>query len=397
LNAFQFPLLILFAVGTLLLQIGFALQSSGVSRRHNASSALFRVGVAAAVSVLCFWAVGDALFAGEGNRWISIRPRSLFAQEAGTTAAVEFFHLAVAAIGGAIVCSAVAERSRFRVGLVAAAVFSGFLFPVTARWIWTGWLAELHFVDFGGATAVHLTAAVLAVFAVVMVGPRRRPPNIPGNAAIAGHSVPLSTLGVMLLALGWFPYLLGSTLAHTTAGVEIWSLESAAINTLLAAAGGALGGVLYGYTRYNKPDLFFARAGLLGGLVAISAPVIAVGNIGAVCIGFGAGLLVPVLAVIIDDKSGLDDPAGVIAVHGGGAVWGTLMSAVFASGLTSSLDHVRLLAVQCLGLAVITTTAAVTAAAALMTLRLLGPLRIPADDEAEGLDREDHGLKSYSA
>jgi Amt family ammonium transporter len=390
-------LLILFAVGALLLQPGFALQSAGVSRIKNASSSILRILVAAAVSTLSFWAIGQSLMTGTGNRWVSINTATILAEEAGTPAGAEIFQLAVAAIGGAIVCSAVAERSRFRVGLVAAAVFAGLVYPVTGRWVWSGWLYDMHFIDFAGATTIHLTAAVIAAIAVAMVGPRARTAETAKNAAIAGHAVPMSTIGVMLIAVGWVPYILGSAIAHATPAVEQWYLPPAAINLMLAGAAGTIGGLIYGYSRYKKPDLFFARAGLLGGLVAISAAVFAVGNIGAACIGFGAGLLVPMLAVVIDDKAGLDDPAGVIAVHGGGAIWGTLMTAVFASNMTSAIDHMQLLAIQCLGIAVITIVAAVTAAVVFSLLRLLGPLRVTAEEEADGLDRSDHGLDSYPA
>jgi Amt family ammonium transporter len=388
-------LLILFAAGTLLLQAGFALQSAGAGRAKNASSAILRIMVAAAVSALCFWAVGQSLISGTGNRWVSIDSKTILAEPAGMPAAGEFFQLAVAAIGGAVVCSAVAERSRFRVGLVTAAVFAGFVYPVTGRWIWSGWLFDMHFVDFAGATTIHLTAAVMAAIAVTMVGPRARTIDTAKNAAIAGHNVPMSTIGVMLLAVGWMPYILGSTIAHVTAAVDPGYLPLAAINLILAGAAGTIGGLMYGYSRYKKPDLFFARAGLLGGLVAISAAVFAVGNIGAACIGLGAGLLVPMLAVIIDDKSGLDDPAGVIAVHGGGAVWGALMTALFASNLTNAIDHMRLLAIQCLGAAVMIAVAAITSAIVFGTLRLFGPLRVTPEEETDGLDGADHGLDSY--
>jgi Amt family ammonium transporter len=207
----------------------------------------------------------------------------------------------------------------------------------------------------------------------------------------------MSTIGAMLLAVGWMPYILGSAVAHVTPAVDPGYLPLAAVNLLLAGAAGTIGGLIYGHSRYKKPDLFFARTGLLGGLVAISAAVFAVGSIGAACIGLGAGLLVPMLAVIIDDKSGLDDPAGVIAVHGGGAIWGTLMTAVLASNLTNAIDHLRLLAVQCLGVAVTIIVAAVTAAIVFATLRLFGPLRVSPEEEADGLDRTDHGLASYTA
>ncbi len=390
-------MLVIFGFGALLLRAGFALQASGSLRAKNAASSILRVTADGAAAALAFWAVGASFLFQDKNNWFAIDSRFLFAEPAGY-ACSEFFHAALCLIGGAVVAGALAERAKFYVGVAASALLGGVIFPVVGHWIWFGKLHDWGFIDFGGASAIHLSAAIFAAVGVAVVGSRAGKYNRDGSSSsIPGHSLPMLGIGAMLLLVSWFPYLLGCVAAH-------WSMDRespddiafgiAATNILLAGMSGVAGGLIYSHFRYRKPDMFFAYSGLLGGLVAISPGVVAVSSMGAVIIGLVAGIFVPILTLTLDLDARLDDPIGLIAIHGGGALWGTLATAFLVQGLSVS-DHFRLLAVQCGGLAIVMVLAGVLASGLFLGLKALGTLRVVDADEFDGLDIGEHDINSY--
>ena len=373
--------LLVFGVATVLVRAGLTLVVGGAARPREAADALLRAGAETAAAVLAFWAIGAPLLLGRHHPLLAFDP-GLVLSQSPDSAATEFFHAVVATIGGAVVAGAVLGRARFHVSVVAAAVLGGVVFPVVGHLVWFGYLRQLNVIDFGGATAVHLTAAVFAAVGVAAVG--SRPGHYAGGVAVAPRPVedlPLMAAGVGLVAVGWFPYLLACVLAHGTdlnpmdsPAVAGRALAWAAMNVALAAAGGVAGGLAYGRARYGRADLASAATGLLGGLVAISAAAFAVDNLGAVMIGAVAGGLVPAAAGFMDRRARLDDPAGLIAVHGVGAVWGLIAAALLAAG-QSTIAHFQLLAVQSLAVAVTVVVAAAAAAATFALLRMAGPTR----------------------
>ena len=72
--------------------------------------------------------------------------------------------------------------------------------------------------------------------------------------------------------------------------------------------------------------------GLLGGLVAITAPCAFVTPAAAVLIGTVAGLLVVWAVLELERRYRIDDPVGAIAVHGACGIWGALALGLFADG-----------------------------------------------------------------
>jgi Amt family ammonium transporter len=399
-------LLILFGLGALLLRAGFALQASGSLRAKNSAAAVLRITADAAAAVLAFWAVGAAILFQHHNGWFAIDRRFIF-QEPAEWASAEFFHITICLIGGAVIAGALAERAKFYVSVTASAVLAGLVFPVVGHWIWStetgsgkpiGMLNKLGFIDFGGATAIHLSAAVFGTIGVAVVGSRAGKYNKDGSSnSIPGHSLPMLGIGAMLLLVGWFPYLLGCVVAHWSVASQIDEivLGVSATNILLAGMSGVAGGLFYSHYRYRKPDMFFAYSGLLGALVAISPGLVAVTSVGAALIGLVAGFIVPMATLTLDMDARLDDPIGLIAIHGVGAIWGILATAILDTTDSTFADHLRRLAIQAGGLAIVLVLSTAIAAALFLGLKAITPLRVVEADEFDGLDIGEHDINSY--
>jgi Amt family ammonium transporter len=232
---------------------------------------------------------------------------------------------------------AMAERWKFSAFILYGFFMSMFLYPLYGNWVWGGgWLSQLGVnlglghghVDFAGSSVVHMTGGLTALAGAIVLGPRigkfRRDGQL---AAIPGHNIPMAVIGTLILAFGWFGFNAGSTLAASDPRIGL-----IAANTMIASAGGALAALLYLWLRFNKPDIAMACNGLLGGLVAITAPCAFVTPAAAAIIGIIAGLLVVAAVLILERQFRIDDPVGAIAVHGACGIWGALALGIFADG-----------------------------------------------------------------
>jgi Amt family ammonium transporter len=261
-------------------------------------------------------------------------------------------------------------------------------------------------MDFAGSSVVHLTGAVGALAALLLLGPRRGKYDAEGRPrAIPGHSMPLVGLGVIILWIGWFGFNGGSTF-----GTSASFFGEVMLNTQLAAAAGVIGASLAVYIKGRAVDVGMAGNGAIAGLVAITAPAGFVEYWAAPIIGLIAGVLV-VFAVLAIDKK-VDDPVGALSAHGLAGIWGTLAVGVFASprlisegagsgiwygifGDQSLGSAFGQLGVQ--GLAVLFTFAVVFAIsiATFFGIKKTIGLRVPAEEEDAGLDISSHGMYGY--
>jgi Amt family ammonium transporter len=230
-----------------------------------------------------------------------------------------------------------AERWKFSAFFIYGLFMSMFLYPLYGNWVWGGgWLSALGHnfglghghVDFAGSSVVHMTGGMAALAGTAVLGPRigrfRRDGTI---GALPGHNLPMAVIGTLILAFGWFGFNTGSTLSASDSRIGL-----IATNTMLASAGGTLAALLYLWEAYGKPDIAMACNGLLGGLVAITAPCAFVSPIAAVLIGVVAGLLVVWTVMVFERWFKLDDPVGAIAVHGTCGIWGALALGLLADG-----------------------------------------------------------------
>jgi Amt family ammonium transporter len=256
------------------------------------------------------------------------------------------------------------------------------------HWTRRGWLGPAHlgFVDAAGAAAIHLVPAICAATAAVFVGPRDGKYNHDGSSnMIPGHSVLMIMVSVMLTLIGWTPYLLSLTSGATG--------ELVLANVVVAAAAGGLVSLIVAYVRFGKADALLTCSAVLGALVAITAAGDSVRTPVAFIIGLVAGIIVPSMTVIIDLRWKIDDPGGVVAVHGVGAIWALVAAALFWPG--SAVDRFKLLAVQSLGIGVIAITSVALACAVLLILKATTGLRAKEADEYDGLDLAEHDINAH--
>jgi Amt family ammonium transporter len=276
---------------------------------------------------------------------------------------------------------------KFSAYLVYSAVLTGLIYPISGFWKWgEGWLHGLGFHDFAGSLVVHSVGGFAGLAGAIALGPRIGRYSPQGKSqAILGHNLPLATLGVFILWVGWYGFNPGSQLAFTGA-VNTDATVLIAANTTLAAAAGAVLAMLSAWTVFKKPDLSMSLNGALAGLVGITANCDCVSNVEAIVIGSVAGVLV-VIGIILLDKLRIDDPVGAWPVHGLCGVWGGIATGIFGAD--------KDLVAQIIGSVAIPVWAFVTMFALFVTLKACGMLRVSREEEMQGLDIGEHGMHAY--
>jgi Amt family ammonium transporter len=201
---------------------------------------------------------------------------------------------------------------------------------------------------------------------------------------IPGHSMPLATIGVFLLWLGWFGFNGGSVLS---ADPSLTSLVL--VTTCIAAAAGGVAAAMTSWVFLKKPDLSMALNGILAGLVGITAGADQMAAMSSAIIGIVAGVVV-VFSVIFFDKIKIDDPVGAISVHLVCGIWGTL-----AVGLFGNLAGMPQIIAQLKGIISIGAFTFIFAFVLLVIIKAVMGLRVSEDEEKEGLDIGEHGMEAY--
>jgi len=407
--------LVMAAILVLFMQSGFAMLEIGFSRAKNAGTVVAKILTNLSVAALCYWGVGFALAFGNGAL---VGTEGFFLQGYGSPgeafgamqfsdAAIEakwLFQFAFCAVSLAIVWGTTLERIRWVAQGVFAVVFAALIYPVASHWVLGGgWLqTSIGMQDFAGSTAVHLTGATAGLAALLLLGPRRGKYAHDGTAlAIPGHNMPLVGLGTLILFIGWFGFNAGSTLG--SADVRF---AQVALVTILGGAGGVLGAWVATSLLQRTVDIGMVANGMIGGLVAITAPSGYISPWPAPIIGFVAGLIVVVGVLVVERR--LDDPVGAISVHGMAGVWGTLSCGLFTlprlaqyngvgepdGGLLYS-GRVTQLGEQLLGVVVVFGFVFATSLLAFWAIRATLGLRVAELEEEAGLDIAQHGMYGY--
>ncbi|MCB1061871.1 MAG: ammonium transporter, partial [Verrucomicrobiae bacterium] len=294
------------------------------------------------------------------------------------------FQAMFAATAATIVSGAVAERVKLTSFMIFALLLVGLAYPISGYWKWGGgWLNEMGFYDFAGSSVVHAFGGFAALACVLVLGPRKGKYTKDGIKPIVGHSMPLATIGVFLLWLGWFGFNGGSALSADPKAVSF-----ALVTTCLAAAAGAVGAIFTSWIVLKKPDLSMALNGILAGLVGITAGADTVSEFSSVIIGLVAGIIV-VFSILFFDKIKIDDPVGAISVHGVCGVFGTVAVGLF------SFNPEHSLMTQIIGTFSIGAFAFVFSFAVFFVLKLIMGVRVSEEEESEGLDVAEHGAPAY--
>ena len=298
-----------------------------------------------------------------------------------------FFQVVFVATAMSIISGAVAERMKLWAFLAFAVVLTGFIYPIQGFWSWGGgFLDELGYVDYAGSGIVHFTGAVAALAGVLLLGARKGKygPNGEINA-IPGAALPLATLGVLILWLGWFGFNGGSELKVS----DVDSANNVAAvfaNTNLSAAGGVIAALIASRLLFGKADLTMALNGAIAGLVAITADPLSPSPLLAAVIG-GIGGVIVVFSIVALDKLKIDDPVGAISAHGTAGIWGVM--AVLLSNPDATVFG------QIIGLVAIFVFVFIASLIVWFILKLVMGIRLSEEDEYVGADVVECGLEAY--
>ena len=379
-----------------IMHLGFAGVETGLTRAKNTTNILFKNVYVICCGLITYYIVGfNLMYPGEFNGWVGFAGFGLDPGADGMTPAYAdggytywtdfLFQGMFAATCATIVSGAVAERIKLTSFMIFATIFVAFVYTIAGSWKWGGgWLDQMGFYDFAGSTLVHSVGGWAALIGAILLGPRLGKYAADGRLTpIPGSNMPMATVGVMLLWLGWFGFNGGSVLS---ADPELTSLTLT--TTCLAAAAGGLGAMIVYAFVSPKPDLSMSLNGILAGLVGITAGADVMTPFSSIIIGLIAGGLV-VLSVLFFDRVKIDDPVGAISVHLVCGIWGTLAVGIFSTNPDHSLG------VQFIGVAAYGVFTVLCAGVIFGVLKATTGIRVTEDEEIEGLDLGEHGMHAY--
>ena len=406
-----------------IMHIGFASLESGLTRAKNTTNILFKNTAIISIGILTYAFIGfnlmhpSLMHPEDFNGFLGFSGFGISPATDGTIAYGDvdctywtyfLFQALFATTGATIISGAVAERIKLSSFLIFVTIFVTFCYTIPGSWHWgKGWLFQMGFHDFAGSTIVHSVGGWGALAGVLLLGPRIGKYVEGQIRPIMGHNMPLATIGVLLLWLGWFGFNGGSELSANSGNTS-----RILVMTNIAAAAGVVAAMFISWLIQKKPDLSMALNGALAGLVGITASCNLVTAGGAFCIGLVAGILV-VLSVLIFDRLRIDDPVGAISVHLTCGIWGTLAVGLFAAQATlagtaaaksEKIVNTGLfyggglgqLFIQIVGILAI---GGFVFAAALLIFGVLKTtigIRVSAAEEQRGLDLGEHNQEAYA-
>lgn len=386
---------------------GLSLFYAGLVRSKNVLSVLMQCFTLTCLMSLVWFAVGYTIAFGsdgvEQGKWIGDFGNVFFANISmdtvnGTIPATLFaiFQMTFAIITPALIVGGFAERMRFSAMLLFSTLWLIVVYAPVCHWVWGGgWLGDMGLQDFAGGTVVHVTAAVAALVAAMMLGPRRGF----GTVAMPPHNLTLTVAGAGMLWVGWFGFNAGSAVAANG------SAAMAMLVTHLSASAGALSWMAMEWIRHGKPSVLGIVTGMVAGLGTITPASGSVGPAAAVVIGLTAGVVCYFATNYLKNKLRIDDSLDVFPVHGVGGMLGTVLAGVFCStqlgvfsgnGFSEGINSIGgQVFVQVTGVVVTLVYAGV---ATYLLLKLVGAfvgLRVDGDEETQGLDLVLHDERGY--
>lgn len=415
---------------------GLALFYGGLVRTKNMLSILMQVFTIFSVIVVlwCLYGYsfafteGSSIIGGTGRLFLNgiYDPAKGFAVAATFSKGVvipEMIYVAFQATFAAITCGliigAFAERAKFAAVLAFVVLWFTFSYLPIAHMVWFwpgpdgikdaatlatetakgGWLWQKGALDFAGGTVVHINAAVAGLVGAFMIGKRIGYKR----EAMAPHSLTMTMIGASLLWVGWFGFNAGSALEAGDAATLAF------VNTLLATAGATVSWTLGEWMAKGKPSMLGAASGAVAGLVAITPACGFVGPMGGLVIGLLAGIICLWGVNGLKRLLGADDSLDVFGVHGVGGIFGAIMTGVFAApslGGQGIFDYVANKAssdyniagqvwiqLQAVGTTVLWSV--VVSVVAFKLVDIVIGLRVPEEEEREGLDITSHGEQAY--
>ncbi len=302
-----------------------------------------------------------------------------------------YFQMVFCATTCSIVSGTLAERIKLWPFFLFAAILTGFLYPFVMGWQWGGgWLAAAGFSDFAGSTLVHSTGGAAALAGALLLGPRLGRFSKSGLPSpikpFAASSIPLVTIGVFILWLGWFGFNGGSQLAMGT-GDDAIAVSKIFINTNLAACGGVMAAGIITRLNFGKTDVIQMLNGAIGGLVAITAEPLMPSPLAAILIGAVGGIIV-VYGTKFLLLIKIDDVVGAIPAHLFAGIWGTLAVPITNSGAKFGT--------QLLGVIAINGTVFFVSLIIWAIMKNTIGIRLSKEGETKGTDVTETGVIAYA-
>ncbi|ELM9727674.1 ammonium transporter AmtB [Salmonella enterica] len=380
---------------------GIALFYGGLIRAKNVLSMLTQVTVTFALVCILWVVYGYSLAFGEGNHFFGNTDGAMLkniALTAVTGTIYQYIHVAFqgsfACITVGLIVGALAERIRFSAVLIFVVVWFTLSYIPIAHMVWGGGLLAAHgALDFAGGTVVHINAAIAGLVGAYLIGKRVGF----GKEAFKPHNLPMVFIGTAILYIGWFGFNAGSAGSAN----EIAAL--AFVNTVMATAAAILGWIIGEWTLRGKPSLLGACSGAIAGLVGVTPACGYVGVGGALVIGVIAGLAGLWGVTMLKRLLRVDDPCDVFGVHGVCGIVGCILTGVFAAsslGGVGFVDGVTMghqVMVQLESIAITVVWSGVVAFVGYKLADILVGLRVPEEQEREGLDVNSHGENAYNA
>jgi ammonium transporter, Amt family len=388
----------------MLMTPGLALFYGGMVRQKNVLGTIMQSFVALGVVTVQWVLIGYSLSFGPDIKgiigdlqWIGLNNVGLDPNPdyAATIPHQAFmiFQMMFAIITPALISGAFAERFKFSTYLIFVLLWSTLVYAPLAHWVWGvgGWLRSFGALDFAGGLVVHISSGVSALAAALIIGKRKGH----GHEHMPPHNLTMTLLGAALLWFGWFGFNGGSAVASGALAT------SAFVTTHISAATATLSWLFVEWIHRGKPTLLGAASGAVAGLVAITPASGFVGPLAALCIGLSAGALC-YFGVNIKNFLGFDDSLDAVGVHGVGGTLGAIATGIFASKAINSagadgllLGNSSLLWAQLLSVGVVIAYAFCVTWIILKVLHRFMGLRVPQEEEVEGLDLSQHGESGY--
>ena len=387
---------------------GLALFYGGLVRSKNMLSVLMQVMmVFSLISVLWVIYGYTVAFGGEGP--IIGNFSKLFLQGVNTASLAdtftptvklpEFVFIAFQATFAGITCALIvgsfAERMKFSAVLLFSVLWFTFAYLPIAHMVWGagGYLLSKGALDFAGGTVVHINAGVAGLVGAYMLGKRLGY----GREAMTPHSLTMTMVGASMLWVGWFGFNAGSNL-EATSGAAL-----AFINTLVAPAAAVLAWCLGEALFKGKASMLGAASGAVAGLVGITPACGTVGPMGAIVIGLVCGFVCLWAVSGLKRMLGADDSLDVFGVHGVGGIVGAILTGVFTApslggtggAKPDEFSVVTQVAIQAEGVIITIVVSAIVSIIAYKLVDMIVGLRVPEEEEREGLDITSHGETAY--
>jgi Amt family ammonium transporter len=376
---------------------GLALFYGGMVRKKNVLAITMQCFAITCITTVLWLVAGYSLAFGDGgglNAYIGGLSKAFFADIGKDTlkgtipeSVFAMFQLTFAIITPALIVGAFADRMKFSAMLLFMGAWGLVVYAPVAHWVWgEGFLGKAGVLDFAGGTVVHINAGVAGLVAAIVLGKRKGF----GTENMAPHNMVLSLIGASLLWVGWFGFNAGSaTAANGQAGMAM-------AVTQIATAMAALTWMIVEWMARGKPSVLGIVSGAVAGLVAITPASGFVTPVGALAIGFAAGIACYWGATGLKRMLGYDDSLDVFGIHGIGGFVGALLTGVFAAkdiGGTAGLleGNAGQVLTQLWGIAGTVVWSAVGSFVLLKIVDAIVGLRVDEETEVGGLDLALHG------